>query len=75
MCSFVFFKLFQEIMFQVLGGILFLISGAFMVERYQNILSEADGDVGLALGSMLIITSIFMFIDVGILSKERFSKK
>ena len=60
--------------FQLLGSVLFVTSGALVVERYQY-LSGSDGDVGLALGSMLIITSLFMLLDFILLAKEHFGKK
>jgi len=64
----------MEMVFQLLGSVLFVTSGALVVERYQY-LSGSDGDVGLALGSMLIITSLFMLLDFILLAKEHFGKK
>ena len=61
-------------MFQFLGTVLFLTSGSLVVDTYQNIAGD-DGDVGLALGSMTIITGFFMFFDFAYLSKEYFGKK
>lgn len=61
-------------MFQFLGTVLFLTSGSLVVDRYQTIPGD-DGDVGLALGSMTIITGIFMFLDFALLAKQHFGKK
>jgi hypothetical protein len=60
-------------MFMLLGAILFVASGSLTVEKYQNILGD-DKDVGLALGSMSIITGIFMIVDFGLLAKDYFGK-
>jgi hypothetical protein len=63
----------MEMMFMLLGAILFVASGSLTVEKYQNILGD-DKDVGLALGSMSIITGIFMIVDFGLLAKDYFGK-
>ena len=60
-------------MFQLLGSILFLASGSVIVDTYQGV--GVSRDVGLALGSMEIITGIFMFIDFALLAKTFFGKK
>ena len=63
----------QEMMFQFLGFVLFVASGSVVVDRYQSILG-ADGDVGVALGSMTIITGIFFLVDFILLAKDHFKK-
>ena len=60
-------------MFQFLGAVLFVTSGALVVDRYQSVLGN-DGDVGLALGSMTIITGIFFLVDFILLAKDHFKK-
>lgn len=64
----------KEMMFQFLGAVLFLTSGSLVIDRYQFIEGD-NGDVGLALGSMTVITGIFMFVDFMYLAKEKFGKK
>ena len=63
----------QEMMFQFLGFVLFLASGSVVVDRYQSF-KGADGDVGVALGSMTIITGIFFLVDFILLAKDHFKK-
>ena len=60
-------------LFQLIGAILFLASGSLITDVYQNTLNSKD--VGLALGSMEIITGIVMFIDFALLAKELYGKK
>ena len=60
-------------LFQLIGAILFLASGSLITDVYQNSLNSKD--VGLALGSMEIITGIVMFIDFALLAKELYGKK
>ena len=60
-------------MFQFLGGVLFVASGALVVDRYQSVLGN-DGDVGLALGIITIITGIFFLVDFALLAKDHFKK-
>jgi len=63
----------MEMLFQLIGAILFLASGSLITDVYQNTLNSKD--VGLALGSMEIITGIVMFIDFALLAKELYGKK
>ena len=62
----------QEMMFQFLGAVLFLTSGSLVVDWYQNSLTNSD--VGLALGSMTIITGIVMLLDFALMAKTYFKK-
>merc|ERR1712083_42817 len=63
-----------EILFQLLGTILFIASGSNIIGRY-NVTGFGDKDVGLALGSMEIITGAVMLIDFALLAKDYFGKK
>lgn len=63
----------MEIMFQLLGAVLFLASGSNIIMTYNN--ASFNKDVGLALGSMEILTGIVFFIDFALLAKDYFGKK
>ena len=60
-------------MFQLLGAVLFLASGSNIIMTYNN--ASFNKDVGLALGSMEILTGIVFFIDFALLAKDYFGKK
>ncbi len=60
-------------MFTLVGTILFVAAGSLTIDRYQRVAGQ-DGDVGLALGSMGIITGLFMFIDTALLVKTYLGK-
>ena len=64
---------FQEMMFQILGASLFLASGSLQIGYYKNLntinANYDDRDIGLSLGSLLIITGILMFVDFGLNAK------
>jgi hypothetical protein len=59
----------MEAIFMFIGTILFLAIGSLSVESYQYRTEGYIRDTGLALGSIAIITGIFMFIDTLLLVK------
>jgi hypothetical protein len=59
----------MEAIFMFVGTILFLAIGSLSVESYQYRTEGYIRDTGLALGSIAIITGIFMFIDTLLLVK------
>merc|ERR1712062_375332 len=63
----------MEMLFQLLGSIMFLASGSNIINKYNG-LTLGDKDTGLALGSMEIITGVFMLIDFALLAKDYFGK-
>lgn len=60
----------MEAIFMFVGTILFLAIGSLSVETYQYRTDGFTRDTGLALGSIAIITGIFMFVDTLLLVKK-----
>jgi len=60
----------METIFMFVGTILFLAIGSLAVQEYSYRTEGYIRDTGLALGSIAIITGIFMFIDTLLLIKS-----
>ena len=63
----------QEMMFQFLGFVLFVTSGSFVVDKDKSFYGS-DRNMGVALGSLTIITGIFFLVDFILLAKDHFKK-